>query len=177
MPPTDDTPRAIAYRIAETPAFPNNPSLPLLIYPGALPATEPRPAAAFEARFRANRWGSWWCNGIYDIHHYHSTAHEVLGVCGGSARVAFGGEDGVVLEVHAGDVVVIPAGVAHRNLGETRGFEVVGAYPEGQRWDMNTGRPGERPAADERIARVPLPAADPVFGNTGPLIALWREKP
>ncbi len=73
-------------------------------------------------------------------------------------------------------MVVIPAGVAHRNLGETRGFGVVGAYPEGQRWDMNTGRPGERPAADERIARVPLPASDPVFGVNGPLMALWRVK-
>jgi uncharacterized protein YjlB len=41
---------------------------------------------------------------------------------------------------------------------------------------MNTGRPDERPAADERIARVPLPAADPVFGKTGPLMALWRVK-
>jgi uncharacterized protein YjlB len=41
---------------------------------------------------------------------------------------------------------------------------------------MNTGRPGERPAADERIARVPLPAADPVFGESGPLVALWKVK-
>jgi uncharacterized protein YjlB len=176
MPPTNAVPRVITYRIAETPAFPNNPRLPLLVYPGPLPEIGPRPAAAFEARFRANRWGSSWRNGIYDVHHYHSTAHEVLGVCGGSARVVFGGEGGVVLEVRAGDVVVIPAGVAHRNLGEARGFAVVGAYPEGQRWDMNTGRPGERPAADDRIARVPLPAADPVFGVNGPLMALWRVK-
>jgi uncharacterized protein YjlB len=37
----------------------------------------------------------------------------VLGVFGGSARVAFDAV-GDVLEVHTGDVVVIPAGVAHR---------------------------------------------------------------
>jgi uncharacterized protein YjlB len=176
MPPTADAPRVHAYRVPATSVFPNNADLPLLVYPGALPATGSRPAAAFEACFRTNRWGNSWRNGIYDIHHYHSTAHEVLGVCGGSARVAFGGEGGLVLEVRAGDVVVIPAGVAHRNLEETRGFAVVGAYPEGQRWDMNTGRPGERPAADERIARVPLPAADPAFGVNGPLMALWRVK-
>jgi len=36
------------------------------------------------------------------------------GVLGDSARVAFDGDGGVVLEVHTGDVVVIPAGVAHR---------------------------------------------------------------
>ena len=104
---------------------------------------------------------------------YHSRAHEALG---GSAQVLFGGEGGVLLEVSAGDMVVIPAGVSHRNMGETRGFGMVGAYPEGQSWDMNTGRPGERPAAAERIARVPLPAADPVFGKAGPLVALWKVK-
>jgi uncharacterized protein YjlB len=107
---------------------------------------------------------------------YHGTAREALGVCSGSARVLFGGEGGVLLEVRAGDMVVIRAGVSPRNTGETRGFGVVGAYPEGQSWDLSTGRPGERPASDERIARVPLPAADPVFGKAGPLVALWKVK-
>jgi uncharacterized protein YjlB len=34
--------------------------------------------------------------------------------------------------------------------------------------------PGERPRADENIARVPAPIADPVFGGEGPLAAHWR---
>jgi len=50
-----------------------------------------------------------------------------------------------------------PAGVAHKNLGQSSTFAVVGAYPDGQHWDMNTGKPGERPRADQRIARVMLP--------------------
>ena len=101
---------------------------------------------------------------------------SVLGVFSGAARVQFGGENGVVLEVRAGDVVVIPAGVSHKNLGASRDFGVVGAYPKGQRWDMQYGKPGERPAADARIARVDMPAADPVLGETGPLVSLWRKK-
>jgi uncharacterized protein YjlB len=105
--------------------------------------------------------------------HYHSTAHEVLGVYHGSARVQLGGERGVVQEVHPGDVLVIPAGVAHKKLGSTADFGVVGAYPEGQDWDMNYGRLGERPRADSNIARVPLPKADPVCGPDGPLTVHW----
>jgi hypothetical protein len=62
--------------------------------------------------------------------------------------VQLGGERGVVQEVHPGDVIIIPAGVAHKNLGPTADFGVVGAYPEGQDWDINYGRPGERPRAD-----------------------------
>jgi uncharacterized protein YjlB len=41
---------------------------------------------------------------------------------------------------------------------------------------MQYGKPGERPAADARIARVDMPAADPVLGETGPLVSLWRKK-
>jgi uncharacterized protein YjlB len=40
--------------------------------------------------------------------------------------------------------------------------------------DMRYGKPGERPAADERIARVGLPRKDPLHGADGPLSALWR---
>ena len=82
----------------------------------------------------------------------------------------------MVLEVKAGDVVVIPAGVSHKNLGASRDFGVVGAYPKGQNWDMHYGKPGERPAADERIAQVAMPTSDPVFGADGPMEAHWQKK-
>ena len=75
--------------------------------------------------------------------------------------------------VRPGDVIVIPAGVAHKNLGASADFRVVGAYPRGQHPDLCTGKPGERPQADRRIARVPLPEQDPVYGPGGPLIAHW----
>jgi uncharacterized protein YjlB len=163
----------VAHFLKDDGTFPNNDKLPLLVYPAALKLPEQDPAAAIEALFATNQWGGAWRNGVYGYHHYHSTAHEVLGVTRGSARLQLGGERGVTLSVSAGDVIILPAGVAHKNLGDSSDFRVVGAYPHGQRWDMNYGRPGERPQADQNIARVPLPHADPVYGATGPLMDRW----
>ncbi len=166
-------PEVVAARFTDDGTFPNNAGLPLLVYREAF-APEHRTAATLEDVFRARRWGGTWRNGIYGYHHYHSTAHEVLGVARGAARVRLGGPEGQTFDVAAGDVIVIPAGVAHKNLGASADFLVVGAYPEGQRWDMNPGRPGERPRVDQNIARVPLPAMDPVYGPAGPLAEHWN---
>jgi len=155
--------------------YPNNAALPLLAYRSAVQLPERDLASTFEALFPANGWGGSWRNGVYGYHHYHSTAHEVLGVYGGTARVQLGGETGLVVEVQAGDVVIIPAGVAHKNLGASAHFRVVGAYPRGQRPDMNYGREGERPRADRNIANVATPAADPVYGTAGPLVEHWPQ--
>jgi uncharacterized protein YjlB len=128
-----------------------------------------------ETLFAANHWGGAWRNGVYGFHHYHSTAHEVLGVYAGTARVQFGGDEGIALEVNPGDVVIVPAGVAHKNLGSSPGFRTVGAYPLVQRPDMNYGKPTERPRAGRNISGVRLPQADPVYGARGPLRKHWAE--
>lgn len=167
---------ASAHAFADDGAIPNNPALPFLVYPGALNLAADDPAATCEAVFAANDWGGSWRNGIYPFPHYHSTAHEVLGVCRGEAKVRFGGAAGIELTVCAGDVVVIPAGVGHQNLGASPDLLVVGAYPRGQRFDLCRGRPEERPQALENIARVPLPAADPVYGADGPLVEHWLRR-
>jgi uncharacterized protein YjlB len=49
----------------------------------------------------------------------------------------------------------------------------VGAYPDGRHWDLLTGKPGERPKADQNIAALPLPDNDPVDGPDGPLRKIW----
>jgi uncharacterized protein YjlB len=167
---------AVAHTFADDGAIPNNPNLPFLIYPGALDLPVDDPAAACEALFEGNGWGGSWRDGIYPFAHYHSTAHEVLGICRGEAKVRFGGNAGLALTVRAGDVVVIPAGVGHQNLGSGTGFLVVGAYPRGQRWDLCRGLAEERPQVLHNIARVPLPAADPVYGAEGPLIERWLRR-
>jgi uncharacterized protein YjlB len=110
---------------------------------------------------------------VYDYHHYHSTAHEVLGVASGSATLQLGGPAGRSFNVEAGDVVLLPAGTAHRCEGADADFLVVGAYPPGQRWDILRGDPADRPEADQRIARVPLPGSDPVGGQGGPVLEKW----
>jgi uncharacterized protein YjlB len=154
--------------------FPNNERLPLLVYQGALALPQSNPAAIVEDLFESNGWNGSWRNGIFEFHHYHSTAHEVLGVYSGSAKVQLGGESGITLTVRLGDVVIIPAGVAHKNLGAGGNFRVVGAYPLGQSPDMCYGKAGERPQADDRIAGVSLPRMDPVYGADGPLKAYWE---
>jgi uncharacterized protein YjlB len=162
-----------AYRFADDGVIPNNPILPFLVYPEALDLPGDDPAAACEVVFERNGWSGSWRDGIYPFAHYHSTAHEVLGVCRGEARVRFGGNAGVIVTVRAGDVVVIPAGVGHHNLGASGDFLVVGAYPRGQSWDLRRGLAEERPQVLDNIARVPLPAADPVYGADGPLVKHW----
>lgn len=151
---------------------PNNPSLPLIVYRGAL-ETGPRCAADCETLFAHNGWGGAWRNGIYAHHHYHSTAHEVLGIAAGSVRVRLGGEDGTTVELHAGDVVVIPAGVAHKNEGASPDLVVVGAYPGGKSPDMCSPAAQQRERALQNVREVPLPASDPVYGKPGPLTERW----
>lgn len=155
--------------------IPNNPRFPVLIYHQAVDMTERRDAAAvFERLFAANDWKNAWRNGIYTFHHYHSTTHEVMGIYNGSATVRFGGEKGVTQKVRYGDVIIIPAGVAHKSLGSSANLGVVGAYPQGAEWDMNYGRPGERPQADHHIAAAPMPHTDPVYGPEGPMFQYWN---
>ena len=169
------TGKTIHRLIKDDGTFPNNAHLPLLAYQGVLALPAGDPARAVEELFEVHNWGGSWRNGIFSYHHYHSTAHEALGVYSGNARVQLGGPSGPEFEVGRGDVIVIPAGVAHKNLGASPDFRVVGAYPAGQRPDMNTGKSNERPQADRNIANVALPTMDPVFGDAGPLIRLWHR--
>lgn len=168
-------PNAAVHVFGDDGRFPNNERLPLVLYQNAVKLPKRDPAAIFEEIFHANGWGKSWRDGIYPYHHYHSTAHEVLGISKGEACVRLGGDDnGKTFEVRAGDVIIIPAGVAHKNLGSSFDFQVVGAYPEGQKWDMNYGKPGERPQADRNIASVPLPKTDPIYGIEGQLAKYWH---
>ena len=152
---------------------PNNPALQLVIRRGAISPSEGDPAKSFEATFARNGWTNAWLDGIHDYHHYHPNTHEVLGIVSGSAQVRFGGEDGQLITVKAGDVVIIPAGVAHACINAGDGFAVVGAYPGGADYETNRDDPGVLAVSQQRIAQVPLPDADPVDGGEGPLLKLW----
>src|SRR2546430_4111459 len=86
MSDTNPAPTIETYRFADDGIVPNNPALPLVVYRGALPASGDR-AGACERMFAEHGWPDSWRNGIYGHHHYHSTAHEVLGIACGNARV------------------------------------------------------------------------------------------
>lgn len=150
-----------------------NSRYPLLLYRQAFAARDAAGAAWLERRFAENNWTNSWRNGVYPFHHYHSTSHEVLGIYAGTALLHLGGEAGQKVPVQAGDILVIPAGVGHKNLGGT-GLGVVGAYPDGRSWDVNRGLPGERPQTDRNIAALPLPTTDPYLGKSSGLPTLWR---
>ena len=167
-------PNVEAFILTDDGVFPNNRRLPLLVYEKALNPETPDLVTQVQAIFTENGWGGAWVDSIFDYHHYHSNAHEVLVVCGGRAEVRFGGEHGITLTLTAGDVVVIPAGVAHKNLGADANFVVVGAYPHGQeQYDMCRDRREERREAEKNIVNTPAPEADPLYGPDGPLTEHW----
>ena len=152
--------------------FPNNPLLPLLIYQQVFKSDEK--AQKIETCLKRNNWKHAWRNGIYTYHHYHSTAHEVLVALQGQCKLRVGGPAGELVEIRKGDVILIPAGVAHCNMGCSEDFTCLGAYPDGQEFDVNFGKREERPAADENIQKLAIPSQDPIYGNEGPLKRFWK---
>ena len=161
------------WRLDDDGVIPNNPALPLLLYRQAVTLPEHDPATVFEALFTANGWPAAWRNGIFPFHHFHSTAHEALGVCSGTATACFGGESGVTITISGGDVVIIPAGVGHKAVEASADLCIVGAYPSGTGPDLCRGSPGERPGCRGAIARVAVPDRDPLYGAGGPLRRHW----
>ncbi|MFW6309728.1 MAG: hypothetical protein ACOC1D_01385, partial [Prolixibacteraceae bacterium] len=153
--------------LSENGSFPNNPELPVLLYKNVFEFDEGDPASTIEKIFAENNWGSSWRNGIFNYHHYHTTAHEALGVYSGWAEVQLGGPGKDPVRIEKGDLVVLPAGTSHKKLDSGDGFAVVGAYPDSQNYDMNYGKQGELEKARENIVNVSMPDNDPVFGKDG----------
>lgn len=166
-------PKVIAHKLKENDQIPNNPKLPLLLYQQVFGPEDLE--EQFKRTFQKNRWVGSWVNGVFDYHHYHSNAHEVLGVAGGTATLIFGGPEGIQADVRAGDMVVIPAGTGHCRLSASDDFKVVGAYPKGQEeYDLCTAE-DEGEEKKKNITRVPLPETDPASGEQGPLLVHWKN--
>lgn len=153
--------------------IPNHPTLPVLLYPQALQAQ----LADTESIFNQNRWLNSWTNGVFDYHHYHSNAHEVLGVISGHVTVQLGGEEGQSVTLYAGDVVVLPAGTGHKRVSASSDFRIVGAYPDGMSYNTRTATETEKEHATAlaEISHVPLPKMDPIYGPQGPLLQYWHS--
>jgi uncharacterized protein YjlB len=153
----------------------SNPRLPVLVYRAALAirGSADDLATQFEVIFAKHGWPAQWRNGVYEFHHYHSNAHEVLGVAGGSARLRLGGPEGANVGVGAGDAILLPAGTGHVLVQADPSFLVVGAYPPDQQ-NFDICRAPAIPKIVALMAHLEFPMNDPIDGINGPLSQFWR---
>lgn len=168
-----DASKLITHLLQDDGEIPNNPRFPLLVYPGVVSGES---AEGIRSRFHQNGWQGTWVATVYTYHHYHSTAHEVLGCFQGSATIQFGGESGPKVDVKAGDGVLIPAGVGHKRITSSSDFLVVGGYPPGQEVDMCDGTEATRERILASIASLGVPETDPFTGKGGPATQ-WLKIP
>lgn len=168
-------PRVVApttFTLSNNGRMPNS-HLPVVLYRGAGQGDDLQ--AFFKHHFAKNHWGGQWEQGIYGYNHFHSNAHEALGIAAGSATLVLGGDGGPEIEVAAGDLVVLPAGTGHRRLKDSWDFWVVGAYPPGQEnFDEFTDQ-AMCANCGLRLRAVALPQYDPLYGTDGPVVRLWSS--
>jgi uncharacterized protein YjlB len=168
------SPQVDSYQLSADGPFPNNPRLPLLVYRQAIEQSGRNVADDVQRLLERHQWSGTWQNGVFSYHHYHSNAHEVLVVCAGHAQLQFGGPEGLIVAIAAGDVAVLPAGTAHKRVDASSDFLVVGGYPAGQEdYDLIRDDSSAKAAAEQRIASVPLPKQDPLYGDDGPVLRHW----
>jgi uncharacterized protein YjlB len=168
--------KAWASRFKDDGSIPNNPTLPFIRYRSAVHLSGAAdPAAVFEVLFETNGWGGSWRNGVYNFVHYHPRTHEVLGIARGRARVRFGGAKGKLVELKAGDIVILPAGTGHQAIKASKDLLVVGAYPPLGKYEEYKGSAEEHAKAVRMVSKVRLPARDPAYGKKGPLKHLWHR--
>ncbi|HSZ87036.1 MAG TPA: hypothetical protein VK787_13470 [Puia sp.] len=154
--------------------FPNS-VLPALLYRNVLKLPFLFSGNFIKNIFERNNWSNAWKAGIFTYHHYHSNTHEALGVYRGKTKIMLGGESGSMIEIQKGDVLIISAGVAHKNLGSENQLGVIGAYPGGKKYDIKYGRKDERPEADINIQNVKVPETDPIWGAFLGLVKIWND--
>ncbi|KAL4767068.1 hypothetical protein BDW60DRAFT_227067 [Aspergillus nidulans var. acristatus] len=167
------------YFLPPTPYAPNS-QLPVLHYRNVLPS---HPSEETVTQFlTANQWekrGTW---GHITIRHFHPNSHECYGIFRGSSKLLLGAgagdrAGGFELSVQAGDVIVLPAGIAHSCVESSEDYQYIGVYPQRcPRWRNEMGnRPIDLRSLREETERVAIPEADPVYGAGGPLLALWKK--
>jgi len=213
------------YHLHPTDLIPNSPR-PLLHYKNVLPkdpSTGHCSPVEVWNMFTKNGWDVQWIfrYGPTQRSHYHSRAHECMAVLSGTATIRFGVGDtsddldanthgdawekesgGVEVHAQAGDVFVIPAGVAHKTYHTKPAAEFALLTPgRGHGIETANGADKREALADiqlsgytmmgaysggewdfvtaggefEKVWAVPKPKRDPVFGAASEgLVATWR---
>ncbi|MEJ2880456.1 hypothetical protein [Pedobacter sp. GR22-6] len=168
--------KAEIYNFTDDGTIPNS-KYPVIVYHTRLDLEDKTAADFLENRFAENGWSNAFRWRVYDFHHYHTNTHEVLGVYAGNAILQLGGPEGEKLEVHPGDVIILPAGTGHISLRHTEDFAVVGAYPGGEEPDLIKLSDQRPEGVCEKVDGIPVPENDPYFGS-GPdgLLQSWTER-
>lgn len=150
-----------------------NSDLPLVFWRNRVPAGV-EGGEAVCALYRRNSWASVWIYSVFQFWHFHTHGHEVLSCVSGSARIALGGDNGIIADVSVGDVTIIPAGVGHKRLSSSADFLMAGGYPPGQ--SGNIVRPGDLDSAKiaAEIGTVALPKTDPITGRADGIVEIWQ---
>ena len=144
--------------------YPGN-DLPVRLYRQALSGSRDTLITGFKRLFTSHGWSEPWINGIYDFHHFHAEAHEVLGCAAGRVTVQLGGPNGPKLTLQAGDAVLLPAGVTHKRLEASADYRILGSYPHDQEPDLRKGDPKEWEVVTTAIQDVQIWDQDPVTGT------------
>ena len=201
-----------------------NSHFPLLHYPGLLAQKADCSAGKAYDLFSSNGWTVNWIfrYGQTQVSHYHSRSHECMAVLTGHATIRFGVADtttdladstygseweagGIEIRAKAGDIFIIPAGVAHKTYDtrpiadfalltpgkgqgieaadprqalvdlELSGFTMLGAYPNDTNWDFVAE--STDPEDRAKTWAVPKPEKDPALGTAQEgLCGVWQEK-
>lgn len=151
-----------------------NSRLPLVFWRGRLTPAQAK-GDAVRQLYKRNGWTGAWIYTVFPYWHFHTMGHEVLTCVAGTARIGLGGDAGIVAEISAGDVTVIPAGVGHKRIEASADFLMAGGYPPGQ--SGNIVRPGEMDEARiaKEIGGLALPETDPISGGADGIVAAWRH--
>ena len=100
---------------------------------------------------------------IFAYHHYHTKAWELLLCIRGLASIQLGGDSGPCIPISKGDLMLIPPGVAHKEIHQEGGFSLLGSYPTKEfdgRIDTCRGKATEDEL--ERINTCYVPEMDPI---------------
>lgn len=163
-----------AYHFKPQEGIPNHQELPVLIYGGVL-SGEFNIEQTFDRVFSENAWDDSHRRQISRSDHFHSDAHEALGVVRGYALLKIGGPSGKEVELREGDLILLPVGTAHRMITSSSNFQAISAYPGGQENKELVIAEAGPLATDlaQAVKATPRPKTDPCFGHSGPLFDFW----
>lgn len=162
--------------LKENEPYPNN-ALPVLYYENVLESALGGSYTGNDVKelFESNGYVGGWSGGIMDRHHFHSSAHEALACTSGELRVQLGGPNGEMFTICTGDVLLLPAGTAHKKLDATEKYEIIGAYPlNDSDYDFQYGDASDYEAIKETIKNVEIPHTDPVTGSSSHIEEYWN---